>query len=1115
MTSEVPNTSGQQHNNDSANVVPSDEFYGNERAHNISIQTGEEFSAEFLRDRVTPRRVPTVTDMDQQQQKKVGFSVVRNHQLVYEDLTGLRGIRRRDFDSGTDFTDYSPGKGPELENRSYWDVVNRYQREYSAGGHQPGRVSNERNSDRATSSPTCPPMHASDSPHSYQPYNHAPGVSDGSFTGKMKFLCSFGGKILPRPNDGKLRYVGGETRIISIRKNLTYSELVKKTSAICNLPQTIKYQLPGEDLDALISVSSDEDLHHMIDEYHDLERGSQRLRIFLVSCSESESPSSYEAKTVQPSDADYQYVVAVNGMLDPSPRRSSSRESLASQASQWGNALDYSPTLQRDSPTYFHPLETRNGGSSANLMLMLSNPTAQLFNTPQVQARSCHDDIDQLAYVDANSYYYNHPLDAVPVRNYYHQNKHLVASNQTHEVRSDNRSLSKDFVSSPLYGHTDVYLERPELNEIALHSEKLPSSQDTIVRMPRSDVTVGSHLRMSNTLSDSQQHEEQSNYPLKEGMELSPLCFAAEQSPSLMMSTSSKEWLLPKKEMTDETHQVAMNENQPTLKAPDLNMEYIEWGQDMIKCMEKEDACLGQDRADHEGNGNIASQGNTMEYKMNSPIVNCYPDPKLEVHNVPREAQVAGVIHHALTAADLETTSNVFVENPGDYQLIPSAPEFLVKNQKATKDQQHFVTGTISSDVIPHRSLRLKPFAYQGIEGEEHMLSSLVNSISFPRDESSSSLNLNDSIVTDFCLLNPATDAALSSEVSLHEEDKMNDYGKSVEKEGPEGKACEVSKFGDAIFFQSHPSINHKDSTVPELTVIVEDVTHRMPTGVPSVSTVVPHVEDEPSDGVPSPRETETESITPESDCEDAKVEGNDNDESISDAAIIEMEAGIYGLQIIKNADIEELQELGSGTFGTVYHGKWRGTDVAIKRIKKSCFAGRSSEQERLTKDFWREAQILSKLHHPNVVALYGVVPDGPGGTFATVTEFMVNGSLRHVLLKKDRALDRRKKVIIALDAAFGMEYLHLKNIVHFDLKCDNLLVNMGDRQRPICKVGDFGLSRIKRNTLVSGGVRGTLPWMAPELLNGNSSRVSEKVRTKLLFYLPCILDFRGTWKME
>ncbi|RHN40695.1 putative protein kinase TKL-Pl-6 family [Medicago truncatula] len=230
----------------------------------------------------------------------------------------------------------------------------------------------------------------------------------------------------------------------------------------------------------------------------------------------------------------------------------------------------------------------------------------------------------------------------------------------------------------------------------------------------------------------------------------------------------------------------------------------------------------------------------------------------------------------------------------------------------------------------------------------------------------------------------------------------------------------------------------------------------------------------------------------PESEYEDGKYESKNCNRSPHDSSLGEI--AINTVQVIKNDDLEELRELGSGTFGTVYHGKWRGTDVAIKRIKKSCFRGSISEQERLTLEFWQEADILSKLHHPNVVALYGVVQDGPGGTMATVTEFMVDGALKHVLLRKDKYLDHRKKLIIAMDAAFGMEYLHSKNIVHFDLKCDNLLVNLKDPLRPICKVGDFGLSKIKRNTLVTGGVRGTLPWMAPELLNGNSNKVSEKV---------------------
>lgn len=75
-----------------------------------------------------------------------------------------------------------------------------------------------------------------------------------------------------------------------------------------------------------------------------------------------------------------------------------------------------------------------------------------------------------------------------------------------------------------------------------------------------------------------------------------------------------------------------------------------------------------------------------------------------------------------------------------------------------------------------------------------------------------------------------------------------------------------------------------------------------------------------------------------------------------------------------------------------------------------------------------------------------------------------------------------------------GMEYLHSKNIVHFDLKSANLLLGWRDR-RAICKVADFGLSKQKRETFVSNvsSQRGTLPWIAPEIIK-NPNTVNEKV---------------------
>ncbi|KAM1105925.1 hypothetical protein FF1_002853 [Malus domestica] len=105
---------------------------------------------------------------------------------------------------------------------------------------------------------------------------------------KAKFMCSYGGKILPRPHDNQLCYVGGETKIFAVDRNIKFAAIISKLSSLSEYDVSFKYQLPGEDLDALISVTNDDDLEHMMHEYDRLYRASgrpARMRLFLFNAS--------------------------------------------------------------------------------------------------------------------------------------------------------------------------------------------------------------------------------------------------------------------------------------------------------------------------------------------------------------------------------------------------------------------------------------------------------------------------------------------------------------------------------------------------------------------------------------------------------------------------------------------------------------------------------------------------------------------------------------------------------------------------------------------------------------------------------------------------------------
>ncbi|KAK1439983.1 hypothetical protein QVD17_05808 [Tagetes erecta] len=117
--------------------------------------------------------------------------------------------------------------------------------------------------------------------------NNNSGDIDPDNITKVKFICSYGGKIQPRPHDNQLSYIGGETKILAVDRSVNFTTLIAKLSALCDRDVCFKYQLPGEDLDALISVTNDDDLQHMMHEYDRLNLSKpshslSKLRLFLL-----------------------------------------------------------------------------------------------------------------------------------------------------------------------------------------------------------------------------------------------------------------------------------------------------------------------------------------------------------------------------------------------------------------------------------------------------------------------------------------------------------------------------------------------------------------------------------------------------------------------------------------------------------------------------------------------------------------------------------------------------------------------------------------------------------------------------------------------------------------
>jgi hypothetical protein len=151
--------------------------------------------------------------------------------------------------------------------------------------------------------------------------------------------------------------------------------------------------------------------------------------------------------------------------------------------------------------------------------------------------------------------------------------------------------------------------------------------------------------------------------------------------------------------------------------------------------------------------------------------------------------------------------------------------------------------------------------------------------------------------------------------------------------------------------------------------------------------------------------------------------------------------------------EVNEEACLGRGSFGEVHRGTWRGTEVAVKRLR----ADMASERELL--EFRRELAIVNHLAHPNIVQFLGACTTSV--PLCIVTEFMPGGNLADLLAARgeNRPFPLGRALNWALDTAKGMRYLHERRptmIIHRDLKPENLLLDDAGR----IKITDFGLSK-------------------------------------------------------
>ncbi|XP_033882707.1 serine/threonine-protein kinase D2-like [Acipenser ruthenus] len=206
--------------------------------------------------------------------------------------------------------------------------------------------------------------------------------------------------------------------------------------------------------------------------------------------------------------------------------------------------------------------------------------------------------------------------------------------------------------------------------------------------------------------------------------------------------------------------------------------------------------------------------------------------------------------------------------------------------------------------------------------------------------------------------------------------------------------------------------------------------------------------------------------------------------------------------QIQENVDIGMVYQifadevLGSGQFGVVYGGKHRktGRDVAVKVIDKLRFPTKQESQLR------NEVAILQSLRHPGIVNLECMF-ETPEKVFVVMER--LHGDMLEMILSSERGrLPEKLTKFLITQILSALRHLHFKNIVHCDLKPENVLLASAD-PFPQVKLCDFGFARIIGEKSFRRSVVGTPAYLAPEvLLNQGYNRSLDMWSVGVIMYV-------------